>query len=172
MSGSGTGSRVTQPTDGYVDISAATSYFSGSPRAIDFLALGVGMDWYLREAAKIIDRLPLRGRKYQLDGTQERQFPRQYREGYDRNELTGVAEVPQNVLDACCEEALAIYLFLSDSDRTDRKTMSEDGVKNYNLGGVYSETLSASNSDKHRGLLSSEAYQLLEKHIARSFPIV
>lgn len=163
----------TPVSNSYIEtIEEAEAYFSGSPRATAFLALDSGMAWYLKEATKIIDRLPLRGRKYQLDGTQTRQFPREYRDGYDMNELTGVAEVPQNVLDAVCEEALAIYLFLADSDRTDRKTMKEDGVKNYDLGGVYSETLGVSNTDKHHGLLSSEAYRLLAKHIARSFPIV
>jgi hypothetical protein len=80
--------------------------------------------------------------------------------------------VPQNVLDACCEEALAIYLFLADTDRSERKTMKEDGVKSYSLGGDYSETLGGSNSDKHYGLHSTEAYNLLSKYIARTFPIV
>ncbi len=154
----------------YVTATEAEEYFDGDPRAEDFLS--EDLTWYLKRATAAIDALPLRGRKYSLDGAQERQFPRQYREGYDRNELTGAAEVPQNVLDACCEEALALYLFYADSDRTDRKTMKEDGVQNYNLGGVYSEALGISNADKHYGLLSSEAYRLLAKHIARSFPIV
>lgn len=163
----------TPVANSYIEtLELAVTYFKDDPRATAFISTPSAMAWYLRKATKIIDGLPLRGRKYQLDGTQIRQFPREYRDGYDMNELTGVAEVPQNVLDACCEEALALYLFLADSDRTDRKTMSEDGVNNYNLGGVYSETLGPSNADKHYGLLSSEAYRLLGKHIARSFPIV
>lgn len=170
MSGSGTGSRVALATDGYVDIATATSYFSGSPRAIDFLALGVGMDWYLREAAKIIDGLPLKGRTYYEIGDgadeQERQFPR-WIDGvaHDYDDESGVARVPQAVIDACCEEALALYLFYADSDRTDRKTMAEDGVQNYNLGGIYSETLGKSHVAKH-GLMSSEAKRLMSGYIA------
>ena len=126
----------------------------------------------LQMATAAIDALPIRGRKYYLDGSQDRQFPREYRDGYDMDEATGEEVVPQAAKDACCLEALALLEFFADSDRTDRKTMSEDGVKNYNLGGVYSETLGLSNVDKHDGLLSSEAYRLIGKHIARSFPIV
>ena len=126
----------------------------------------------LQMATAAIDALPLRGRKFDRDGTQTRQFPREYRDGYDMDEATGEEIVPQAVKDACCLEALALIQFFADSDRTDRKTMQEDGVKNYNLGGVYNEALGPSNTDKHHGLLSSEAYRLLAKHIARSFPIV
>ena len=163
----------TPVANSYIEtLELAVTYFEDDPRATAFISTPSAMAWYLRKATKIIDGLPLRGRKYQLDGAQTRQFPREYRDGYDRNELTGVAEVPQNVLDACCEEALAIYLFLVDTDRSERKTMKEDGVKSYSLGGDYSENLGTSNSDKHYGLLSTEAYNLLSKHIARSFPIV
>jgi len=166
------GTPILAGTDTYVAWNEAQTYFSSDHRATAFVALASGMLWYLQRATKTIDGLPLRGRKYQLDGTQARQFPREYREGYDQNELTGVAEVPRNVEDACCEEALALYLFYADTDRSERKTMKEDGVKSYSLGGDYSENLGGSNSDKHNGLLSSEAYNLLSKHIARSFPIV
>lgn len=162
----------TAVTDSYIKtIEEAESYFDGDPRAAAFIALE-DISWYLKRATKAIDKLPLRGRKYMLDGSQDRQFPREYRDGYDWNEDTGTVEVPQNVKDACCEEALEIYLFMADTDRSERKTMKEDGVKSYNLGGDYSENLGASNSDKHYGLLSSDAYTLLSKHIARSFPIV
>lgn len=157
----------------YVSETEANTYFASDPRATAFLALvSASKLWYLKKATKAIDALPLRGRKYLRDGTQARQFPREYREGYDMNESTGLAEVPQAVEDACCEEALALYLFYADTDRSERKTMKEDGVKSYSLGGDYSENLGTSNEDRHNGLLSSEAYKLLSKHIARSFPIV
>lgn len=162
----------TPVTDSYIEtIEEAEAYFSGDPRATAFIALD-DISWYLKRATNIIDGLPLRGRKYMLDGSQDRQFPRQYREGYDMNELTGVAEVPQNVLDACCEEALEIYRFHADTDRGERKDMQDDGIKSYSLGGDYSETMGVSNTEKHHGLKSSEAYRFLAKHIARSFPIV
>jgi hypothetical protein len=173
MSGSGTGTIASVSEEAYVLVSDANIYFAGDPRATAFLALTTAEKiWYLKRATKTIDGLPLRGRKYLRDGTQARQFPREYREGYDMNESTGLAEVPQAIEDACCEEALALYLFYADTDRSERKTMKEDGVKSYSLGGDYSENLGGSNSDKHNGLLSSEAYNLLSKHIARSFPIV
>lgn len=156
----------------YVTETEANTYFASDPRATAFLLLASATKlWYLKRATKAIDDLRLRGRKYLRDGTQALQFPREYREGYDMSESTGLAEVPQGVEDACCEEALAQYLFQSDTDRSERKTMKEDGVKSYSLGGDYSENLGVSNVDRHNGLLSTEAYQLLSKHIARSFPI-
>jgi hypothetical protein len=158
----------TPVTDSYIEtIEDAEAYFSGNPRATAFLALD-DISWYLKEATKIIDRLPLRGRKYLLDGSQERQFPREYRDGYDMNELTGVAEVPQNVLDACCEEALAIY----SQGVSGRRVMQEQGVKSFSLGGKLAETFADGAADKYHGLLSADAYRLISKHIARSFPII
>lgn len=152
----------------------ALAYFAGDPRAIAFIATPATMAWYLRRATKIIDNLPLKGQTYYyfVNGTpaagqQNRQFPRYIDSmchGWNINTL--LPEVPQEVLDACCEEALALYLFEADSDRKDRKSMKEDGVKSYNLGGVYSENLEKSNSDKHKGLLSTEAWRLLSGYIA------
>lgn len=162
----------TTVTDSYITtIELAEAYFSGDPRATAFLALDSGMAWYLQRATKVIDALSLRGKKYERDGTQALQFPREYREGYDMDELTGVAEVPQNVLDACCEEALAIYLSIASTDRSERQALQADGVKSFSLGGGYSETFGPSETDKHYGLKSSEAYTLIARHVARSFPI-
>lgn len=160
--------------------SVSDSYVSTIEEADAFFAKRLGADAWsgndrakaLQMATAAIDALPLRGRKYMLDGSQVRQFPREYRDGYDMDELTGDAKVPQVVKDACCMEALALLQFFADTDRIDRKVMAEDGVKSYNLGGVYAENLGLSNADKHHGLISSEAYRLLAKHIARSFPIV
>lgn len=84
------------------------------------------------------------------------------------DELTGVAEVPQNVLDACCEEALAIYL----QGTSGRRAMQEQGVKSFSLGGKLQETFVDGAADKYHGLMSAEAYRLISKHIARSFPIL
>jgi len=156
----------------YINEADTLAYFTGDPRATAFVALAGGVAWYLRKATKVIDALPLRGHKYMLDGSQARQFPREYRDGYDMNLLTGYAEVPQCVLDACCEEALEIFRFLADTNSTDRRTMKEQGVKSTTQGSDYSETLGPGNEEKHYGLKSSEAYLLLASHIARSFPIV
>jgi hypothetical protein len=153
----------------------ALAYFAGDPRATAFIATPATMDWYLKRATKIIDNLPLKGRTYYdfvtvspITGQQQdRQFPR-YIDGacYGYNINSNLPEVPQEVLDACCEEALALYLFHADTDRSERKTMKDDGVKSYSLGGDYSENLEKSNSDKHKGLLSSEAWRMLSGYVA------
>lgn len=152
-------------------ISFADAYFLNDPRATAFVTLGAGpKSWCLQRATKAIDGLPLRGRKYLLDGTQERQFPREYRDGYDRNELTGVAEVPDDVESACCEEALAIYL--AGSTSSGRRALQEQGVKSFSIGGKLQETFVDGAADKYHGLKSADAYRLLSKYIARSFPII
>lgn len=154
-------------TDSYVSWQAAKTYFSGDPRAKLFIALDSGMNWYLKKATKAIDGLPLRGHKYMLYGTQERQFPREYRDGYDWDESTGIVEVPDCVLDAVCEEALGIYL----RQDTQRLQNQREGVVSQSIAGS-SETYAPGVADRYHGLMSKDAYDLISSHIARSFPIV
>ena len=45
--------------------------------------------------------------------------------------------------------------------------MKDQGVQNYNLGGVYSETLARSNFDRF-GMYSKEAYNLISKYVDNS----
>jgi hypothetical protein len=149
----------------------ARAYFVGDPRATAFLALS-SLAWYLQRATKAIDALPLRGRKYLRDGTQALQFPREYREGYDMNEATGAAEVPQAVLDACCEEALAIYKHLQDPMALEVEKMQNRGATAASIGGEGSETWQADARTLRGGLKSEDAYRVLSNHVSRSFPIV
>lgn len=123
----------------------------------------------LQMATAAIDALPLRGRKYMLDGSQDRQFPREYRGGYDMNMLTGDAEVPQAVKDACCLEALAL---LEAQGTSTRRTLQEQGVQSYQIPGIISETFAPGAATRNYGLQSPEAYRYLSKYIARSVPIV
>jgi hypothetical protein len=172
--GTQSGAIVSASLGAYVTISEAAAYFASDPRATAFLALSADMAWYLRRATRTIDELPLKGSTYYyfvasdpITGQQDKQFPR-YIDGmcYGWNINTLLPEVPQEVLVACCEEALALYLFHADNDRSERKTMKDDGVKSYSLGGDYSENLDKSNSEKHKGLLSSEAWKMLSGYIA------
>lgn len=160
----------TPVTDSYiVTIELAEAYFADDPRATAWLLLSDALKaWYLQRATKAIDALPLRGRKFDRDGTQDRQFPREYRDGYDQNELSGEAEVPQAVEDACCEEALAIY----SQGTSGRIALQEQGVQSFSIGGKLSETFRPGASNIHYGLKSADAYRLLAKYIARSFPIL
>ena len=163
------------PEDSYVaEATEATAreYFADDPRATAFIALAsTAIAWYLARATKIIDALPLRGTKYLTDGTQSLQFPRQYREGYDMDELTGEAEVPQRVKDACCEEALALYLEQAGGSSS-RAALQEAGVQSYQIPGIISETFRAGASTGRYGLRSANAYRLLSRYIARSVPII
>lgn len=146
----------------------ARAYFAGDPRATAFIALS-SLAWYLQRATKTIDALPLKGRKYLIDGTQARQFPREYDDGhYDANESTGVAEVPQTVKDACCEEALEIYLAGASGGR---QRLQEDGVQSYSIGGKLQETFVPGAATKRKGLKSKTAYDWLAFYITRSAPI-
>lgn len=155
------------------------AYIGADPRAaaIALKALAAAsQEWYCQRATKAIDALSFKGQTYYDIGTgeneQERQFPRWIDgQAYAETDSGDGAEVPQEVIDACCEEAIALYAFYSDSDRTDRKTMKDDGVQNYNLGGVYSEALGKSHLDKH-GLMSSEARRLLSGYLSGSVEMV
>ena len=159
-------------TGSYVDASEAEAYFEDDPRAEDFLA-DERLEWYLKRATKAIDNLPLKGICYYelVTGTpvgneQNRAFPRWIDEvAYAWDDDTNLAVVPEEVKEACYEEALAIYLFLADSDRTERQAMQDDGVKSYSLGGDYSETFDKPLYEK-KGLYSRVAKNLLSGYLA------
>ena len=165
---------VAPPEESYVATATALEYFADDPRATAFIALSsTVLAWYLARATKIIDALPLRGTKYLIDGSQILQFPRQYREGYDMDELTGVAEVPQQVKDACCEEALALYLEQAGGGSS-RAALQEAGVQSYTIPGILQETFApgAVSANRNGGMRSPAAYRLLSRFIARSVPII
>ncbi len=99
----------------------------------------------LEEASDHIDSLALKGQKYDPD-TQEREFPRypdraaynseHYRYGWSLYNTTDYSEVPQEVLDACCLEALEILK----QGASGRKELREQGVKSFSIGGKLQET--------------------------------
>lgn len=170
----------TEFDDSYVLTDAILeTYLTNDPRAAAIAlktAAASTQAWYCKEATRTIDALPLRGRKYQRDGTQTRQFPREYQtpDGWwpDTNESDGSVEVPQDVIDACCEEAIAIYD--RESTSTDRKTRSDlirQGVTHVTYS-TTSESYAIGAADRLKGLESKRAYDLLAKYILRSAPIV
>ena len=164
-------------TGSYVDASEAEAYFEDDPRAEDFLD-DDNLEWYLKRATLMIDRLSFKGETYYeyVTGTpvgnqQNRQFPRYIDDvTYGWDSSTNLPVVPAEVKNAVFEEALEIYRFLADSDRTERKDMIEGGVKGYSLGGVYSETFGESLQSK-TGLLSSEAKKFLSGYIAGAIKV-
>jgi len=167
-------------SDSYVLTDAILeAYLTDDPRAAAIAlkaASASAQAWYCKEATRTIDALPLRGRKYQRDGTQDRQFPREYQtpEGWwpDTNEADGSVEVPQAVIDACCEEAVAIYdRETTSADRKTRSDLIRQGVTHVSYSST-SETYAIGTADRLKGLESKRAYDLLAKYILRSVPIV
>ena len=166
---------MTDFSDSYVlSDTVLEAYIGADPRA-EAVALKAAaaatQEWYCQRATKIIDSIPFKGQTYYDIGTdtgeQERQFPR-WIDGivHDETDTGDGAEVPQAVIDACCEEAIALYAHYADSDGLARSSMQQQGVKAYSLGGGYSETFGPAGSDKHHGLRSQEAYDLLVGYIA------
>lgn len=128
-------------------------------------------------ATRNIDALRLRGRKYLA--TQTLEFPRViwnmgqagiYSEEHERySELTktagyyGDGNVPQRVIDACCEEALEM---LGSGDTHSRQALMRAGVLEVNFS-MFSEKYSPSAITQSRsGVNSTIAMALLRPYVA------
>jgi hypothetical protein len=154
-------------------ITEADTYFA------DILGAGVWDDAAeadqikaLKMATKLIDRLSLKGRKYLRDGTQARQFPREYMTsgGWVPDEgAEGIVAVPQAVKDACCEIALKL-LEENASDEPTPEQLQQEGVESFSLGEL-SMKFKAGAKDQYRGLKSAKAYELMKSYMARSYSI-
>ena len=151
----------------YVTEAEAETYFEDDPRAEDFLAADFA--WYLTQATRIIDRLTLRGQKYDTDivagvAVQPLQFPRII-DGVtcDWNDSTDLPIVPQAVKDACCEEALEIYL---QGTSGGRQALQAQGVASYQIPGIISETFNAAavSAAMHSTLQSSAAMRYMRRY--------
>jgi hypothetical protein len=158
----------------------ALAYFSGDPRAAAFIATPATMDWYLKRATKAIDAMPLAGPTYYIynrnttidTDEQSLAFPRVI-DGkiHEWDDDTGLPIVPQNVKDACCEEALALYEFYADDDAQERYDRQEQGVSSAsNPSG--SESYQAGIIAKRRGLHSVAAYDIMKFYLAGSVDLV
>lgn len=110
-------------------------------------------------ATRTIDRQIFVGSKAGAD--QPLEFPRCLP---DKEGWRCEANVPQAVLDATCEEALALLT----SGNDPRRVMQRAGVKSYSLGSL-SETFAdgaLAGSTAKRGLISDEAKALLRPYLA------
>lgn len=160
------------------------AYIGANPKAaaIALKALAAAsQEWYCREATRIIDNLPLKGVTYYEfttsltpeSGQQNRQFPRVI-DGiaFGWVPSTSLPEVPQEVIDACCEEAIALYEIYNSSDKTTRLSLQRQGVISASYSGTsetYAQNPSGSISgagNRYKGLMSKEAYDLLKGYIA------
>ncbi|MCK9570244.1 hypothetical protein M0R72_14965 [Candidatus Pacearchaeota archaeon] len=131
--------------------------------------------WYLQKATKIIDALPLKGSTYNyIDRTspstdeQERQFPRVINErAVDWDDDTSTAVVPEDVKDACVEEAIALYdFYVSSPGDQKRRKLQDQGVKSFSVGKLSESYGTRGTSSKWKGLHSQEAYDLMKQYIA------
>lgn len=164
----------------YISLTDASTYFGGRLFADPWTnASEDDKAKALIMATKKIDRQALTGRKAATN--QKLQFPRSIysynrdnwfnsyyvtEEGhkYISNTQGWITEteVSQNVLDAVCEEALALL----QNGNSKRIELQRQGVKSFNLGGM-SETLSGNIIR----LLSQEAKEFLQPYIAGSVAI-
>jgi hypothetical protein len=168
-------------TDSYITTNEiGEAYFASDPRAsaIAFLVLtDAQQGWLFKKATKAIDSINWQGLK--LLSTQAREFPRKFFFSPDEifpwgwvNVLVDPygygyvsADVPQYVLDACCEEALALYELYSIPDMLERSRLKNAGVASVNYGGT-SETYTSGSNET--GLLSAEADKLLVDYLDNS----
>ena len=133
---------ITVGENSYIDIDGADEYFAGRLHAESWgQADDSTKEKALKQATKIIDRQRLNGRK--TNPSQPLAFPR-YPD----------AEIPQNVKEACCEEALALL----EKGNSQRRKLQQEGVQSFTLGNM-SETYAAGAG---KGLLSQEAKELLQ----------
>ena len=132
--------------DAYIQVAAATTWLSAH---VAFLTAWTNATAdqkaaALVEASDSIDSLPLKGCKYADDVSQLRAFPRypdragQAIGGDETNFQSDIdySAVPQEVLDACCLEALEILK----RGASGRKELREQGVKSFSIGGKLQET--------------------------------
>lgn len=125
----------------YCTIEEANEYFDGRLHAESWeQADDSTKEKALQQATRTIDRQLLRGRK--TNPEQELAFPR-YPD----------TEIPKEVQEACCEEALALL----ERGNSQRRKLQQEGVQSFTLGNM-SETYAPGAG---RGLISQEAKELL-----------
>lgn len=175
-------------TNSYISVADATTYFNDRLYADSWTAASADdQAKALIMATKTLDRLLLRGRK-KLDD-QVLEFPRCYPslagmvigtrfaiaivEDYSvlvENGWYCELSTPQRVLDAVCEEALALLT----SGNDPRRAIQRAGVKSYRLGSL-SETFAdgaiAVGTSSKQGLISDEAKALMRPYIAGAVAI-
>ena len=136
----------------YVSLAEANEYFSNRLHVDAWTeASDADKEKALAMATKAIDRQRLNGRK--TNPSQPLAFPR-YPD----------AEIPQNVKEACCEEALAIL----ERGNSQRRKLQQEGVQSFSIGNL-SETFAAGAG---RGMLSQEAKELLKPWLLGAVMII
>jgi hypothetical protein len=180
---------LTVGTNSYINTTDADTYFSNRLFADIWTATTpTDKEKALIMATKVIDRQFLKGRKRNIDTSASKQllaFPRCYSrkvhdlirkwfldrltQDYDIWFIEGAytyceAVVPQVVLDATCEEALALL----DRGNSKRLKLQRQGVKSFSIGDL-SETYATWSG---KGLLSEEAKELMQPYLGGAVSIL
>lgn len=152
-------------SDSYIETDAILEALIGSdPRTAAMTlkaAAAATQAWYCQEATRRIDAMMLRGCKYDLDQTLE--FPRVI-DGVIVGDEDQATVVPDLVKRACMEEAIAIIDRTSSTDKTERRSLQEQGVRSFSLGGGYSETFDVSSVSRGDGLESRAAARYMRRY--------
>jgi len=167
-------------SDSYITTDAILESMIGGDKRSAAIALkaasATDQAWYCQEATRRIDALPLRGYRYEpkyvynaaqkdvdSDGlTQTLEFPRII-DGVVVEWDYGTSKpiVPSLVKLACLEEAIAI---LSQGvSGGDRRTLQEQGVVSFSIGGKLSETFRPGAGSE--GLVSVAAKRIMRRYI-------
>lgn len=166
---------VTVNTNSYVSVADCTLYLANRLYAAAYTAATADeKSQAVIMATRAIDRSLLKGRKY-ID-TQTLAFPRCYTVDprapyayYDNTPMTwgngwySQSAVPQAVIDATCEEALAILT----NGNSDRMTLQRQGVTAFSLGNLsetYGNLSGVAPSSLTQSLLSTEARELMRQY--------
>lgn len=170
---------ATVGTNSYISVADADAYFTDSLSASAWSgATAAEKEAALVTAARRIDRLLLAGIK--ADSEQALEFPRCYvvQEGYTWRPLYLVQNTsgrygsgryicdstpPPRVLDATCEEALALLEEAADPEAATRQRLQRQGVESVSLGSL---SESYSGGGRRRGLASAEASGLMRPYVA------
>jgi hypothetical protein len=161
------------------------AYIGTDPRAaavaLKTLA-ATSQEWYVQKATTLIDGLNYAGYEYLDPQVQAwtngnvKRFPRKYdwpKSVSPWGASTSVdafgyaydsASVPQPVIDACCEQAIAIYDEINDVDLVLRRKLQKSGVSSVGFRGR-SESYVAGATDFYQGLCQ-EAYKKLRPFIS------
>ena len=164
---------ITVGTDSYIAVATADAYFGSRLYADPWTAAdATTKEAALKMATKAIDRLRLRGRT--KTDNQTLAFPRCYptldrsvtmlangAQLYMDGNFACEASTPQRVLDAACEEALAL---LREGAENNRRRLQAQGVSSFKLGDL-SETFRSGGASAIR---SPEALSLLAPFTAVS----
>jgi hypothetical protein len=163
--------------DSYLSYDVADAFFSNRLGTATWdAATASDKTKALNLATAAIDAIGFSG--YKLLSTQDRQFPRKYLPSssidpwgntYSEDPYGYIYEsstVPQDVLDACCLEALALLKYHASDDPLNEDDLQAKGVSSFSQGKL-SVSFRGRSTHSSTGLRSSEAYDLLKKYIGR-----